>query len=178
MIQYPRNFCSVTQESKAKLIVEVIMNIERILSDEFNKTPSHVHNIIALIDEGNTIPFIARYRKEQTGSCDDQVLRDLSERLNYLRNLEKRKTEVEQAIAEQGKLDDTLKVKIQSATTLAGIEDIYRPFKQKRRTRATVAMERGLEPLAKILYSQELRRGSMEDAAMPFVYDGHAVRLW
>lgn len=145
------------------------MVIEKILLEEFKLDPSHMRNIIALIDEGNTIPFIARYRKELTGSCDDQVLRDISDRLTYLRNLEKRKEEVLESILEQGKLADALKAAIESATTLAEVEDFYRPFKQKRRTRATVARERGLEPLADILYAQELRQGSMEEAVAPFV---------
>jgi len=145
------------------------MEIEKILIEEFQIKPEHMRNIVTLIEEGNTIPFIARYRKELTGSCDDQVLRNVSERLHYLRNLEKRKEEVVEAVTEQGKMTDALKASIQSAKTLAEVEDLYRPYKQKRRTRATVARERGLEPLANILYAQERKEGSMEEAALPFV---------
>lgn len=145
------------------------MNIEQVLAEQFNIQPKYVRNIVELIDEGNTIPFIARYRKELTGSCDDQVLRDVSERLTYLRNLEKRKEEVKLAIAEQGKLSAELERALAAAGTLAEVEDLYRPFKQKRRTRASIAKELGLEPLANILYAQELRSGSMEVEAKAFV---------
>lgn len=120
------------------------MDIQKILADEFKIKPEHVANIVTLVDEGNTIPFIARYRKEMTGSCDDQVLRELHERLSYLRNLEKRKEEIVASITEQEKMTDELAADIAAAQTLARLEDIYRPFKQKRRTRATVAKERGL----------------------------------
>ncbi len=143
------------------------MDIEKKLTEEFSISPRHVQNIVSLIDEGNTIPFIARYRKELTGSCDDQVLRELADRLAYLRNLEKRKEEVIGSITEQDKLTGELQAAILSAGTLAEVEDLYRPYKQKRRTRATVARERGLAPLADILYAQE-SGGSMEQAALPY----------
>jgi uncharacterized protein len=145
------------------------MDIGTMLAEEFKLRPVHVKNIIALIDEGNTIPFIARYRKELTGSCDDQVLRELSERLGYLRNLESRREEVIEAIREQGKLNCELETAIRSAATLAEVEDLYRPYKAKRRTRASVARERGLEPLADIIYDQKLRSGDIEAIAAPFV---------
>lgn len=145
------------------------MSIEQVLAEQFSIQPKYVRNIVELIDEGNTIPFIARYRKELTGSCDDQVLRDVFDRLTYLRNLEKRKEEVKLAIAEQGKLTAELEKDLIAATTLADVEDLYRPYKQKRRTRASIAKEQGLEPLANILYAQELRQGSMEVEARAFV---------
>ena len=127
---------------------------EKILSAEFNCQPVYVGNVIKLIDEGNTIPFIARYRKELHGAMDDQKLRELADRLQYLRNLDKRKQEVRDSIESQGKLTDELIAAIEAAQTLAAVEDIYRPYKQKRRTRATVAREQGLEPLAEWLRSQ------------------------
>ena len=148
---------------------DVNRSMEKILVEEFQLEPRYERNIITLIDEGNTIPFIARYRKELTGSCDEQVLRAISDRLTYLRNLDKRKEEVLEVIKEQGKLADALEEAVRSAATLAEVEDLYRPYKQKRRTRATVARERGLARLADILYAQELRQGSMEEAALPFV---------
>jgi len=145
------------------------MNEAQALSKEFKLNSTHVENIILLIDEGCTIPFIARYRKEQTGSCDDQVLRELADRLAYLRNLEKRKQEIIQSITEQGKMTDELLVAIEAAETLAAAEDLYRPFKQKRRTRATIAREKGLEPLAAIIFRQDTVSGTLEDLAKPFV---------
>ena len=111
------------------------------IANEFNIKPIQVENTVKLIDEGNTIPFIARYRKEVTGNLSDEVLRDLGERLTYLRNLEKRKEEVINSIEEQGKLTDELLVAIGTAKTLAEVEDLYRPYKQKKRTRATIAKE-------------------------------------
>ena len=125
------------------------------LVKEFKLKPFQVENAIKLIDEGNTIPFIARYRKEQTGEMSDEQLRDMFDRLNYLRNLEKRKEEVIRLIDEQGKLDDELKNNILSSETMTEVEDLYRPYKQKKRTRATIAKEKGLEPLALIIYNQE-----------------------
>ena len=124
---------------------------------------------VALIDEGNTIPFIARYRKEVTGGLSDVVLRDLDERLKYLRNLEERKEEVLRLIEEQGKLTEELKAEIEKAEVLQRVEDLYKPFKQKKATRASKAKEKGLEPLAMILYAQLLTDGAPEDAAAPFV---------
>ena len=125
------------------------------IAEELNVKNTQVENAVKLIDEGNTIPFIARYRKEVTGGLSDEILRNLFERLNYLRNLETRKQEVIKSIDEQGKLTDELTIAIASAETLAEVEDLYRPFKQKKKTRATVAKAKGLEPLAKIIYEQE-----------------------
>ncbi|MBQ8295668.1 MAG: RNA-binding transcriptional accessory protein [Clostridia bacterium] len=131
------------------------MNILQTITEEFNLTPTHAQNIVALIDEGNTIPFIARYRKEMTGSCDDQVLRELFDRLTYLRNLEKRKEEVANAITEQGKMTDDITTALEKAVTLTEVEDIYRPYKQKRKTRASVAIAKGLQPLADAILKQD-----------------------
>ena len=125
------------------------------IANELNIKYSQVENTVKLIDEGNTIPFIARYRKEVTGGLSDEILRDLGERLNYLRNLETRKSEVIKSIDEQGKLTDELTIAIASAETLAEVEDLYRPFKQKKKTRATIAKAKGLEPLSEIIFAQE-----------------------
>ncbi len=130
------------------------MNVIQTITQEFQLTPTHAQNIVSLIDEGNTIPFIARYRKEMTGACDDQVLRALFDRLTYLRNLEKRKEEVSTAIAEQGKLTEEIKAALEKATTLTEVEDIYRPYKQKRKTRASVAIAKGLQPFAEAILAQ------------------------
>lgn len=130
------------------------MDILQTIIQEFNLHPTHVANIVSLIDEGNTIPFIARYRKEMTGACDDQVLRALSDRLTYLRNLEKRKEEVGKAIEEQGKMTEELSTALAKAVTLTEVEDIYRPYKQKRKTRASVAIAKGLQPLADSILKQ------------------------
>ncbi len=126
------------------------------LSKEFTIRADHSANIINLIDEGNTIPFIARYRKEMTGSCDDQVLREFADRLKYLRNLDKRKQEISDSITEQGKMTDEIMLALAGAETLTEAEDIYRPFKQKRKTRASVATEKGLAPLADFILEQDL----------------------
>jgi len=147
----------------------VAFSYERILATEFNCQPVHVGNVINLIDEGNTIPFIARYRKELHGAMDDQKLRELADRLQYLRNLDKRKQEVRDSIESQGKLTDELIAAIEAAQTLAAVEDIYRPYKQKRRTRATVAREQGLEPLADWLFAQALDSGSPLEKAAEFI---------
>ncbi|MBR5900058.1 MAG: RNA-binding transcriptional accessory protein, partial [Clostridia bacterium] len=125
------------------------------LSKEFTIQPIHAKNVIDLIDEGNTIPFIARYRKEMTGSCDDQVLREFSDRLKYLRNLDNRKQEVADSITEQGKMTDEIMVALAGAETMTEVEDVYRPFKQKRKTRASVAIEKGLTPLADKILEQD-----------------------
>ena len=138
--------------------------IVQTIADELKIKTSQVENTIKLIDEGNTIPFIARYRKEVTGGLSDEVLRTFGERLTYLRNLEKRKEEVENSINEQGKLTDEIKNDLQNATTLAEVEDIYRPYKQKKKTRATVAKAKGLEPLANIILAQEETRDIKEIA--------------
>ena len=140
------------------------MNITQQIAQELNIKPYQVENTIKLIDEGNTIPFIARYRKEATGNLSDEQLRDLGERLTYLRNLENRKEEITRLIDEQGKLTDELKLAIESAKTLSELEDIYRPYKQKKRTRATIAKEKGLEPLANIIYLQSEKRDIYEIA--------------
>jgi len=150
-------------------LTEEKMEHTAILSKELSLNPAHVKNIITLIDEGSTIPFIARYRKELTGSCDDQVLRQLADRLAYLRNLEKRKEEVISAIAALEKLTDELKEQILSAQTLAEVEDLYRPYKTKRRTRATIARERGLEPLAAILMMQDVNVGNIMEIAAGYI---------
>lgn len=128
--------------------------IIKLLADELGQPQNYVNNVVTLLDEGNTIPFIARYRKEMHGAMDDTVLRDLADRLNYLRNLDKRREEVKRSIEEQGKLTEELSAAIDAAATLAEVEDLYRPYKQKRRTRATVAREKGLEPLAQLLFTQ------------------------
>ena len=132
--------------------------IIKIIAEELNIKPAQVENTIRLIDEGNTIPFIARYRKEVTGGLSDEILRTFGERLNYLRNLEKRKEEVTNSINEQGKLTEEITQDLENAITLAEVEDIYRPYKQKKKTRATVAKAKGLEPLAEIILKQEEKR--------------------
>lgn len=131
------------------------MNINKTLAEEFKLRQEQVDNTVSLIDDGKTIPFIARYRKELTGSLDDQLLRELNDRLNYLRNLESRKEEVRSSIGEQGKLTDEITVALEKAVTLVEVEDIYRPFKPKRKTRASIAREKGLEPLAELIISQQ-----------------------
>ena len=132
-----------------------MQTIVQLLAEEFKKNEEHVQNIVTLLDEGNTVPFIARYRKEMHGTTDDQTIREIADRLTYLRNLETRRQEVKNSIENQGKLTDELAAKIDNAATLAEVEDLYRPYKQKRRTRATVAREKGLEPLALCLFAQE-----------------------
>ena len=131
------------------------MDILQTIKQEFNLTETHTKNIVSLIDEGNTIPFIARYRKEMTGSCDDQVLRAIFDRLTYLRSLQKRKEEVESSITEQGKMSDEIRAALVAATTLTEVEDVYRPFKQKRKTRASVAIAKGLQPFADAIFAQD-----------------------
>ena len=132
------------------------MDIIRKLAEELQIRPGQAQAAVKLIDEGNTIPFISRYRKEATGALNDEVLRNLYERLNYLRNLEEKKEQVISSIEEQGKLTDALKQQILAAETLVAVDDLYRPYRPKRRTRATIAKERGLEPLANVLYLQQL----------------------
>jgi uncharacterized protein len=139
------------------------------LIQEFKLKPFQVQNSVKLIDEGNTIPFIARYRKEVTGELNDQVLRELHERLVYLRNLEARREDIRRIIEEQGKLTPEIAKSLDEALSLQRLEDIYRPFKPKRRTRATIAKEKGLEPLAQILFAQELMSGEIEDIVLPFI---------
>ena len=143
------------------------------LSKEFSLRADHSANIISLIDEGNTIPFIARYRKEMTGSCDDQVLREFSDRLKYLRNLDKRKEEIATSITEQGKMTDEIMIALAGAETLTEAEDIYRPFKQKRKTRASVATEKGLKPLADFILEQT--DGDLNAKAQEFISEEKGV---
>lgn len=145
------------------------------LAQEFQIKESQVKSTVELIDQGNTIPFIARYRKEQTGELSDTVLRELFDRLTYLRNLQNRKEEVIRLIQEQEKLTEELKQQIETALTLTEVEDLYRPFKPKRRTRATIAKERGLEPLAEVLLAQNMMKGSLQDLAAPYVDEGKGV---
>ena len=145
------------------------MDIIQTLAQELDKNPQHVKNVVQLLDEGNTIPFIARYRKELHGTMDDTSLRTLEERLQYLRGLAERRETVKKSISEQGKLTDELAAAIDSAKTLAEVEDLYRPYKQKRRTRATAAREKGLEPLASLLFAQERGCPRPEDAARSFI---------
>ena len=138
--------------------------IAEVIAQELGVKEFQVQNTIKLIDDGNTIPFIARYRKEATGGLSDEILRNLNDRLTYLRNLNKRKEEISKSIEEQGKMTDKLKLQIENAITLAEIEDIYRPYKQKKRTRASIAKEKGLEPLATIIYLQKDKRPILEIA--------------
>ena len=150
------------------------MDILKVISDELNIKLSQVEATVKLIDEGNTIPFIARYRKEVTGSLNDEVLRNLDERLKYLRNLEDRKAAVISSIEEQGKLTDELKKQIEEAATLVLVEDLYRPYKQKKRTRAIIAKEKGLEPLANIITLQMTSK-SIEEEAEGYVSEEKGV---
>ena len=144
-------------------------HIIELLSRELDRPAQHVENIVRLLDEGNTVPFIARYRKELHGAMDDQLIRQLAERLQYLRNLDARRAEVREAIANQGKLTDELSAAIDAAVTLAEVEDLYRPYKQKRRTRATMAREKGLGPLALLLFAQERNCPKPETEAAKYV---------
>ncbi len=145
------------------------MTIIEQLARELDRPVEHIENVVRLLDEGNTIPFIARYRKELHGSMDDTALRTLEERLAYLRNLAERKESVKASIAEQEKLTDELAAAIDAAQTLAEVEDLYRPYKPKRRTRATVAKEKGLEPLAALLFAQERDCPRPEEAAADYL---------
>lgn len=141
------------------------MEIIARIAQEFEISPAIAQRVTELLDEGNTVPFIARYRKEQTGAMDDQKLRELSERLYYLRSMDKRREQIESAIAEQGKLTEEIRLALGQAQTLAGLEDIYRPFKPKRRTRAMIAREKGVEPLARAIVAQRRNDEPMALAA-------------
>lgn len=152
------------------------MDIIEKITQEFNLQPEHVKNVVELLDDGNTIPFIARYRKEMTGHIDDQLLRDFADRLTYLRNLEERKEDVKKAIEEQGKLTDEIVESLLKAETLTEVEDIYRPFKQKKKTRASVAIAKGLQPLADIVYAQEIKEGALDDLAKPYIDEEKGVK--
>ncbi len=145
------------------------MTIATKLAQELGLAQWQVDNTIALIDEGNTIPFISRYRKEATGELNDEVLRTFDDRLTYLRSMEERKADIKRIIEEQGKLTEELAAEIDNAQKLSELEDIYRPYRPKRRTRATAAKEKGLEPLALMLYMQNIKEGSAEAAAQDFV---------
>ena len=146
-----------------------------LLAKEFSRREEHIENILRLLDEGNTVPFIARYRKEMHGTTDDQTIRAIADRLSYLRGLDERKAAVVSAIEAQGKLTDELSAAIENAQTLAEVEDIYRPYKQKRRTRATIAREKGLAPLAELLLSQTVTSGTLEALAAPYVNEEKGV---
>ncbi|QAT43805.1 Tex family protein [Aminipila luticellarii] len=145
------------------------MNIIEKLAQEFSVRIAQVENTVQLIDDGNTIPFIARYRKEVTGGLSDVTLRDMDERLTYLRNLENRKEEVIRLIDEQGKLTEELQAEIEKAEVLQRVEDLYKPYKQKKSTRASKAKEKGLEPLALLFYAQEIESGNMDELAAPYI---------
>ncbi|MCL2096661.1 MAG: RNA-binding transcriptional accessory protein [Oscillospiraceae bacterium] len=145
------------------------------LVKEFGIPEKKLTDTIALFDNGDTIPFIARYRKEVTGSLDDQILRELYDRMTYLRNLENRKNEVRASIEEQGKLTDEISEAINRAVTLVEVEDIYRPFKPKRKTRASVAKEKGLEPLSEILYAQDISDGDIYEIAAEYINEEKGV---
>ena len=151
------------------------MDITAILCQEFHLKKQQCENVLKLIDDGNTIPFIARYRKEMTDSLDDQVLREIFERLQYLRGLDKRRSEIESALQEQGNLTDELSAKLAAASTLAELEDLYRPFRPKRRTRATIAKEKGLEPLALLLLMQNEKKKTPEQIAEAFIQPDRGV---
>lgn len=149
------------------------MDINQILSQEFDIKLNHVENIISLIDEGCTIPFIARYRKELTGSCDDQVLREFNDRLNYLRNLNKRKEEVLKSITEQEKLTPEIELALKNAVTLAEVEDIYRPYKPKRKTRASIAIANGLQPFKEAIINNQI--DNIEEYALQFINEENGL---
>ena len=151
------------------------MDITAILCQEFHLKKQQCENVLKLIDDGNTIPFIARYRKEMTDSLDDQVLREIFERLQYLRGLDKRRSEIESALQEQGNLTDELSAKLAAASALAELEDLYRPFRPKRRTRATIAKEKGLEPLALQLLMQNEKKKTPEQIAETFLQPDRGV---
>ena len=144
------------------------MDINQKITEELGVKKWQVDAAVTLIDEGNTIPFIARYRKEATGTLDDEQLRKLHERLTYLRNLEEKKEQVLASIEEQGKLTEELKHQILSAETLVVVEDLYRPYRPKRRTRATIAKEKGLEPLAALIMLQSARE-PLEELAKAYI---------
>ena len=151
------------------------MDITAILCQEFHLKKQQCENVLKLIDDGNTIPFIARYRKEMTDSLDDQVLREIFERLQYLRGLDKRRSEIESALQEQGNLTDELSAKLAAASALAELEDLYRPFRPKRRTRATIAKEKGLEPLALLLLMQNEKKKTPEQIAEALIQPDKGV---
>ncbi len=151
------------------------MDITKTISLEFNIRQDYAQNIIDLLDEGGTVPFIARYRKEMHGSLDDQVIRAIADRLEYLRNFDKRREEIDRLITEQGNMTDEIKRKLENALTLTELEDIYRPFRPKRQTRATVAIAKGLQPLAEIIYAQKYV-GELEEMAKEYLSEEKGVK--
>ena len=146
-----------------------ISDIPSAIADELSIRPQQAASVVALLDDGNTIPFIARYRKEATGSLDDEILRRIAARLTYLRSLVKRQEEILARIEEQGKMTDALREAIETAQKLQSLEDLYRPYKQKKRTRASIARARGLEQLADAILLQSEMHGTPEQYAAPFV---------
>ena len=152
------------------------MDIIRKISEELNIRPAQTQAAVQLIDEGNTIPFISRYRKEATGSLNDEQLRALDERLRYLRNLEEKKAQVLETIEGQGKLTDELRQAIESAETQVAVEDLYRPYRPKRRTRAMIAREKGLEALAEIIYTEAADR-PLAEIAEGFLSDREGLEV-
>ena len=153
------------------------MDILQAITQELGVQKWQVEAAVKLIDEGNTIPFISRYRKEATGTLNDEQLRNLNERLTYLRNLEDKKNQVLSSIEDQGKLTEELKAQILAAQTLVVVEDLYRPYRPKRRTRATIAKEKGLEPLANIIMLQMTNK-SIEEEAEAFVSEERSRQIW
>ena len=151
------------------------MDIPAVLAREFQLRPAQVENTLKLIDDGNTIPFIARYRKEMTGSLDDQILRELSERLAYLRNLDEQREKVRASIEEQGKLTDELSAALNAAVTLTEVEDLYRPYRPKRKTRASIAREKGLQALADAVLAQDRRSPAPLTMAAAYVSEEKGV---
>ena len=151
------------------------MDILKQLTTELGVRYEQVEAAVKLIDEGNTIPFIARYRKEATGALNDEVLRNLDERLTYLRGLEEKKEQVLRSIEEQGKLTEELKEQIEAAATMVVLEDLYRPYRQKRRTRATVALEKGLAPLAELIMAQETKV-PLSESAVAYISEEKGVK--
>ena len=147
------------------------MDINLKLASEFSLKPWQIENTVKLIDDGNTIPFIARYRKEATGSLDDQLLRSLYDRLAYLRNMEEQKEKILSSIEEQGLLTDEIKASVENASTLTELEDIYRPYRPKRKTRASVAKAKGLQGLADAIYAQEKSSKSPLELAEDYLSD-------
>lgn len=151
------------------------MNIAEKIAQELGLNQWQVDNTIALIDEGNTIPFISRYRKEVTGELNDEILRTFEERLIYLRNMEERKESIKKSIEEQGKLTPEIEEAIENCQKLAELEDIYRPFRPKKRTRATIAKENGLEPMAELIYGQQIKEGNIEEICAPYINEEKGV---
>jgi len=151
------------------------MDIIKILSQTFSLKPEYSQNIIELIDEGCTIPFIARYRKEAHGTCDDTTLRDFADKLTYLRSLEKRKEEITKLLTEQGNMTPELAEQVEKAVTLTELEDIYRPFRPKRKTRASVAIEKGLKPLAELIWAQNIKQGTLLEVAAEYINEEKGV---